>query len=130
MARLALDDGYTLKESTSPTATDSLGNVVFGGLPVVEFEYRPALPVALAEWRAATRQARGGADEFAATAKFLCDHLCSWNVTDARGNPAPVTPETLRKVPEPILDQIVKAVATWAPKKMEQDAGNSQAQCA
>ena len=118
MPRLAIDDGYTLEAATKPD---------FGGmsnLPVVTYRYRPALPDALGEWRYAARLAASGKAEVDATAKLVADHLVSWDVTDAAGKPAPITPDTVRKVPEPILHQLVDTVASWAGPEQDAAAGN------
>lgn len=120
--RLFLDDGYSLTAKTEETVRDLLGNVIASGLPVVEFTYRPALPEALAEWRHSLRMAKDGAGEFRATANFVAGHLCSWNVVLKGGAAAPIDADTIGKVPEPILDQIVQAVATWKPGQDEKNS--------
>lgn len=117
MARLSLDDGYTLKSETKETYETC------AGLPVVSFQYRPALPAALTDWRYALRMARSGKDEYEATLKLLTDHLVSWDIEDA-GKTAPITTETLRRVPEPILAQLITTITAWAPKSAE-SLGNS-----
>ncbi|MDB5312656.1 MAG: hypothetical protein JWO38_6858 [Gemmataceae bacterium] len=119
MARLSLNDGYTLDAATLPE---------FGGargFPVVTYRYRPALPDALAEWRYASRMAGSGKAEVDATAKLVAGHLVSWDVEVAPGTTAPITPETVRKVPEPILNQILERVVSWAGPEQEKAAGNS-----
>lgn len=125
--RLSIEDGYTLHGQTEATVADPVTNrVLYADLPVVTFSYRPALPVALATYRRAANRAESGEVEVEATAKFLCDHLTAWDVQGRGGAVAPLTAESVKKVPEPILDQIVKAVAHWAPKA-EADLGNSAA---
>jgi hypothetical protein len=118
MPRLALNDGYTLEAAT---AADHGG---FKGLPVVTYRYRPALPDALAEWRYAARLAASGKAEVDATARLVSDHLVSWDVTDAGGRPAAITADVVRKVPEPILDQLLDKIVSWAGPEQEKAAGN------
>lgn len=126
--RLTIDDGYTLSGRTEADVADPVANrVLYSGLPVVTFGYRPALPEALAEWRFALSRANSGREQVDATAKLVSDHLVGWDVADATGREVRITPESVRRVPEPILDQIVKAVATWSAKEMESDAKNSPA---
>lgn len=126
--RLAIDDGYTLEASTKATIAHPVsGQTLATDLPIVNFRYRPALPEALAEWRYATRGATSGKAELDATATLLADHLVSWDVVDGKGQALPITPETVRKVPEPILNQLLEIVTTWAPQQMEHAAGNSPA---
>lgn len=126
MPRLALDDGYTLDAVTKEVLADpATGRPLAQGLPVVTFRYRPALPDALAEWRYALRAAGSGRAEVDATAKLVADHLVTWDVTDARGAAAPITPDAVRRVPDPILNQLVEAVANWAPRELAAALGNS-----
>ncbi len=125
--RLVLDDGYTLEGKTEESVANKVtGEPMFTGLPVINYRYRPALPDALAEWRYALNRATSGKMELDATTKFVSDHLVSWDVADARGNVIGLTADIVRRIPEPILDQLVKAIATWAPKA-EGVAGNSPA---
>jgi hypothetical protein len=118
--RLALNDGYTLEAATLPEFSG------IEGLPVIAFRYRPALPEALAEWRYQVRTATSGKAEVEATAKLVADHLVSWDVVDARGTVLEPTIASIKRVPEPILDQLVKAIVSWAPK-MADSVGNSVA---
>jgi hypothetical protein len=114
--RLDLDDGYTLTGATDPTFADRVtGQAIAENLPVVTFKYRPALPDAVAELRFATNRATSGRDQVTATARFLADHLVSWDVLH-KGEPAELTPDVIRRVPEPILYQIENTVSKWAPK--------------
>lgn len=128
MPRLALGDGYTLPFATKDQITHpGTGQVLVSGLPVVTGRYRPALPDALAEWRYASERATGGAERVTAAARLVADHLVDWDVTDAGGKAAPVTAETVRLVPEPILNQLLDVVTTWAAKEKALDEGNSPA---
>ena len=120
--RLALNDGYTLEAATFPEFSG------VAGLPVITFRYRPALPEALAEWRYQVRTATSGKVEVEATAKLVADHLVSWDVVDARGAVVEPTIASIKRVPEPILDQLLKAIVSWAPK-MAETLGNSVAGC-
>lgn len=107
MPALDIDDGYTLDAVTSPQ--DKHGNP----LPRVAFTYRPALPDALATLRLKTRRADTGSDEVAAAAEFVASHVVKWDVKRG-GRPAPVTADVVRKLPEPILDEIVTTVGRWS----------------
>lgn len=122
MPRLSIDDGYTLKRHTSSSFTD--GDRVWSNLPVVEFSYRPALPDAIYVWQADTMRTVSGKDQLDATAKLVADHVTAWDVT-AGGRVAQINPDTVRKIPYPILQQIVRIVTTWAGPQQEKDAGNS-----
>jgi len=123
--RLVIDDGYTLEGTTEEIVLNkATGEPLFEGLPVINFRYRPALPDALAEWRYSRARATSGKAEVEATAKLIADHLVSWDVVDGKGSTAPLSVEFIRKVPEPILDQMIETIATWAPKA-ETAAGNS-----
>jgi hypothetical protein len=119
MPRLVIHDGYTLQGETKETVTDTRGEVVAKGLPIVSFQFRPALPTALASWRYDLRLATSGEEEVKITAKFLCDHLATWDVTNAAGAVMPIRPEVVKNIPEPILTQLVNTVTTWAPKAEE-----------
>jgi hypothetical protein len=123
--RLAIDDGFTLEAATKDTLTGPSGQTLAKGLPVVNYRYRPALPEALAEWRYAMRAATSGKAELDAIAKLLADHLVSWDVIDGKGVALPIAAESVRKVPEPILNQLLDTVTTWAPKSMADALGNS-----
>lgn len=120
--RLRINDGYTLRGQTQHEFTDrATGKVLAANLPVVSYEYRPAMPDALTAWRYKLDHAQGGKEQFTATAELLAAHLVSWDVETAAG-PAPLTVEMIRRVPEPILHQILDAVTHWSP---EESVGNS-----
>lgn len=112
MPRLSLNDGYTL-DGTADHAGYTL-----------TYAYRPALPDAIEAWRHAVRGAGSGSAEVEATAKLVRDHLVSWDLTDKDGKPAPLSVDVVRRLPEPFLNAVLKAVTTWAGPKMEADAKN------
>ena len=118
--RLSLDDGYTLD---GKTLAEYAG---VKNLPIVTFRYRPALPEAIAVRSYEYRMASSGKAELDSTAKLVAAHLVSWDVTDAAGKDAAITVENIRKVPDPILGQLVDAIVTWA-AKADIAAGNSPA---
>ncbi len=124
MARFQIDDGYSLDGVTSPEAKDRQGNVLPIELPVISYRYRPALPDAMAEWRIASAKAMTGHAEVEASAALLAGHLVKWDVTDIMDVPMPVEIATIRKIPEPLLNQLISAVTTWAPRA-KAAAGNS-----
>lgn len=108
MPALDIADGYTLSGSTQPV----------GGV-VVNFRFRPALWPAIGEYR----RTIGTAAEEQAAAKFVAGHLVSWDVAMS-GQSAPISVETVKRLPEPIFDQIFSAVSQWAPQHSESAAGN------
>ena len=55
----------------------------------------------------------------------FADHIVSWDVTGNRGESLEPVVANIRRVPEPILNQIVEAIATWSPKPPEAVLGNS-----
>jgi hypothetical protein len=114
MPRLFLQDGYTLEGKTEPTYGSAKG------LPVVTFAYRPADPAAIYEWQWKGEHAASGADRLNADADLVAGCLVSWDVQDAT-----LDKDTIKKVPNPILQQIISACATWAAKEMAAAAGNS-----
>lgn len=115
---LVIRDGYTLAGSTK----SEFGSVK--GLPILNFRYRPALTEALQDWRLATKAAQTGAAIVEASAALIANHLVSWDAEETPGKPAPVTAELVRELPEPIFEQLLDAVITWAPKA-EEARGNS-----
>lgn len=123
--RLDIDDGYTLTDATKPEEVNpDTGQPVNPYiLPVVRFRYRPALPEALAEMRMRTRRANTGKEEVKAVADFLAAHLVEWDVVN-KGEPAKIEAESIAKIGEPILNQILAIVARWAPNAST-DRGNS-----
>lgn len=114
MARLRINDGYTLSDKT-PEGKDG------EEIPVIAFEYRPAMPEALYDWQYDSRQAPNGKAILAIDAKFVHEHLVRWDVVvpdpadPNRELPAPLTVESIRALPKPYLDYIINKVATWAP---------------
>lgn len=125
MARLRINDGYTISDKTD--ADTECDGVQYKGLEVVSFEYRPALPDAIYEWQNKLMRAVTGKEQLDATAVLVSDHLVSWDVIDATGGKektAEIDSSTVRRIPHPILSQLVKKVTTWAVRSQEQDAGN------
>lgn len=117
MPRLFLADGYTIEAATS----EKYGELA--GLPVVKFAYRPAMTDAIYEWRWKTQNAASGKDRLDAAAKLVADHLVTWDVAGDAGT-TPITVDIVRRIPEPIFEQILGAVLTWAPKNEAKAAGN------
>lgn len=123
--RLSLSDGYTLPFATEAQVVDSITKrILIDGLPVVSGQYRPALPDAIADWRFALRRAATGKDEVTASVDHLAAHIVAWDV-DADGRAAPINADFMRLIPEPILNQLVDKINTWAAKQKAADEGNS-----
>lgn len=122
MSRLRIDDGYTLTGETAETYVER--GRVYSGLPVVKFEYRPAMPDAIFKWQFDNVNAVSGADQLKATAELVADHLTGWDVA-AGTETAKINAENVRRLPYPILQQIVATVTTWAPRQQATAAGNS-----
>ena len=108
----SIDDGYTLEATMPPE------------LPAVKYRYRPALPTALADWRYAANMAKSGSEEIKATANLIVAHLVDWDIVTTGGVAAQITVDNILKLPEPILDRILKSIVTWSPRVAE---GNSAA---
>jgi hypothetical protein len=126
--RLSLSDGYTLPFSTKAEVADSVtGRVLFTGLPVVSGHYRPALPEAIADWRFKMARAATGKDEVAASVEHLLAHITEWDVIldNDPTKKAPLDAAFLRIVPEPIFNQLLNAVNTWASRHQAADEKNS-----
>lgn len=119
MPRCSIPDGYTLESVTLATLLGDRGEVVASSLPTLAFKYRPALPDAIYSWRYDLNRAGSGRAELDATAKFLADHLVSWDRSDNNDLPVPLSAATIRTLPEQVLNQVLKAVITWAPKAAE-----------
>jgi len=113
-----IDDGYTLDGETLP----EFGND--RGLPVVQFRYRPAMAAAQSAYLAKLRKLDRPEDEFEASARIICDHLVSWDVLQ-KGRPAPITPESLSKLPFSVVGQLLTAVLSWPEREQEEAAKNS-----
>jgi hypothetical protein len=122
---LALNDGYTLTRKTSPEYTD--GARQYRDLPIVTVSFRPALPEAIYDWQYKLDRSGSGKNELATTNAFLVEHITGWDVTDKDGRMAPVTVDSLKKIPMPIHQQILRLVTTWAGDEQEKAAGNSSA---
>lgn len=116
--RLSLDDGYTLQGNASYLPEPS------AALVIVNFRYRPALPEALYEWDYQLTMAKSGSEQLAATVKLLADHVVSWDV-EIGGASAPVSADNLKRVPLPILQEMVRKIREWAPKEMGDAEKNS-----
>lgn len=115
---LSLQDGYTLKGETTGRDLDG------SPLPVVSFTYRPPVGKELSAYRYEFNAATDGGQQHAARVKFLLARIVTWNVELEPGKPANVTAETLDKVPDSILLDLVNEAAKWKPKPQEGAAGN------
>lgn len=92
------------------------------GWPAVTFRYRPALPEAVYDYLAAPSLT--GKQRLDAAVKLLAAHVVSWDLTDAKGESTPVTPENLRRVPYPVIQGFLDAVTSYGPEQQAADLGN------
>jgi hypothetical protein len=95
-----------------------------GHWPEIKFRYRPALAEEL--WEFHRTEEASGEQRMKATAKFLMDHLISWDITVAGGNETvPITAANLRRVPAQILARFIDHVAGYVERgEAETDAKN------
>lgn len=100
MAKLLINDGYTLD-----------GTVHKSPWPKVCFRYRPALPEDVLEYFAGRKDS--GKSWLSAMVAILIKQLVSWDVTDEADNLVPINQETLRRVPQPVLSDMVGIVTGW-----------------
>lgn len=82
--------------------------VDFGDGVSVRLTYRPSglTPETEDRIREFTEARRGGA----ALIELLSDCLVDWDITDDTGNPLPVSPEVLRRLPLGVLAKLAEAV--------------------
>jgi hypothetical protein len=123
---LLIEDGYTLPFTTDAVVLSAGGTVLYDGLPVVAGLYRP--PVWEDRQRHVFRLTRAATpdEEVAAIAEFIAARLVSWDVKILADGlrPAPTDAATLRKLPEPVLNQLYDRVSKWGPKSQGEQAGN------
>lgn len=110
-----IDDGFTVEAVTAAATKDGR----FTDLPVVSFAYRPATWPAVAAWQ----RSYGTAQEAEETVRLVVASLVRWDVVTAAGQPAPLTADSVRRVPGPVFDQLLAAIVGWAPKQ-DAAAGN------
>ena len=131
MARLVIDDGYTLPFTTQPTMTDPVsGRVQADNLPIVSGRYRPALFEENEEYINKIGRATSGKESAQIVAQFLSDHLCEWDVerpASKGGGKADIVPAMILKMPPPVVIQLLDIVRTWAAKEQATAEGNSSA---
>lgn len=101
MLKLLINDGY-----------DFAGKVETNAWPAVEIKYRPALADRVQTYL--DDSARGGKSRGDAAVKLLAEHVRSWDIEDEKGQPAPVTEATLRRVPYPVREKMVDFVCGYA----------------
>lgn len=132
MPGLLIHDGYTLTD-TIPAKH---------GFPEIVFQYRPALPEQMNDWR--TANATNGKEVTKAIIVLLEKTMVAWNLTEEAGilkkilgNPenlkgtddnemvsVPIVANTLRAVPDIILRQLFDIVAGYGPEKQGADVKN------
>lgn len=110
-----IDDGYTLNASTRPV----------GPWPAVSFVYRPALPARVRAYLNA--KVKAGDDEQAemkAVAALLVDQMVSWDIT-ANKKPTGINDGAIRRIPDPVLRQLLDTVTGYGPGEQAADEKNS-----
>ncbi len=98
---LLIEDGLTLDGTIEAAAP----------YQALHFRFRPALAEAVYEFIQGRKDT--GRQRLAATTAILHKHLVSWDVTDERDAPVPITPEVLKRVPRTHLDQLLDYVTGY-----------------
>ncbi len=106
-----IDDGCNVKTVLPPKG-------MWGELTL---EYRPCLPEKSMDYILARKDS--GRRWLDAVWKLFDGNLLGWSVT-AAGQPVPVAPESLRKVPAPVVDRIVDVLTGYSLEQLEQDEKN------
>jgi hypothetical protein len=110
---IPIHDGYTME------AKVQLGR----GLPPLIVTYRPALADEVYDFLRAPQAT--GKEKLKAVTDLLSAHLKSWNAADETGAAAPVSAESLRRLPHRVLERLVDLVTGYAPSgEAEADAKN------
>lgn len=96
-----------------------------GPYEAIVFRYRPAIFEDVCVYQDAGQ----GKKRAQATIKLLMGAptspcLRSWDLTDSRGEPIPITEATLKVVPPPMLDKMLNIVAGYALTVAEEDEKN------
>lgn len=116
---LRIDDGYTLEGET--TGKGDQGEP----LPVVKFEYRPPLAREMADYRYQVQTAQSGDGVLRARVEFLVGRLVGWDVYGRDNKPVKIDADVLRRVPDPILLDLVNECSKWKPRPEAEALGNS-----
>ena len=112
MARVLIRDGYTF-EGDVPAQ---------GPWPAIHVRYRPAMPEEVSDYLIADR--RTGKAKLDATVKLLAKHVLGWDITDD-GHATKPDADTLRRLPYPILEDLVNLVCGYTGTQQEADEKNS-----
>jgi hypothetical protein len=102
-----IDDGFTASDTFPASAW----------MASFQFTYRPALPERFYTFQAEPQET--GKSKFAANAKFIIEHLVSWDLVDKDGNPLP-TPKVindLRRMPVQAISHIVNCICGYGASK-------------
>ncbi len=89
----------------------------------VSFQYRPALPDEVFEYRGADRTT--GKQALAHMVGLLISHVQSWDAKDRAGNLIPLTSNAMGKVHPRILDTMANYVVGWVSPDAEDGEKNS-----
>ena len=80
----------------------------------MRFKFRPMLAESVSELGRRTEKAEG-AQFMAIVAKVVSEQIVEWDETDAKGNPVPVSLETTRRLPYPLLFRLYGIVRMMEP---------------
>lgn len=108
----APNDGYTLK-----------GRWAYSNVGFITFTYRPALPKRSYEYAAANK--RTGEEKETEIIAIIAEHLIDWKgIVDESGQPAKVSLENLKRVPQPFLEHLLDCITGYHYEEMEKDEKN------
>ena len=116
---LQIDDGYTLRGSTS--GRDRIDG---SALPVIAFEYRPPRASDMADFRYAISTATSGEAQHKVRVAFICSRLVRWDV-EKGGKPVSPTEEFVSVLPDSFVLDLVDESAKWRPRPQAEAEKNS-----
>jgi hypothetical protein len=117
MPRIWINDALTLEETVQPhRVNEQTGQREPDPTqPPVRIGFRPPLSTTLMRYvdEPITLSVEKKIEQMH---KFLCDHLASWDVEDADGKTAPLTPASMAHLPAPYLNAIERAIIEGSSK--------------
>ncbi len=111
-----ISDGFTLtgKVEALPGIYDAF-----------TFEYRPALPPAVADYHRRNRGARTTDEEMKIDAEWAMKYLVSWDLTDGRGNVVPLSAANFKLVHLSAQASVLNHINSYSPAQEAADLKNS-----